>query len=290
MEVEEWTGAGNAWRSALSGVADADIRIENDPVTGAAASVWVRWDEVAHFYDSRPRDRHYVLERTTGILRFGANIPPAGKRIAVSYASGGGIAGNVGAGTVKELRVAAPFIKGVTNPVAARGGAEGESSDGVLRRGPQHLRHRGRALSAQDLEWLALEASPEVARVRCLSLAGPDGRAQRGWVTLIVVPRATDSRPTPSPELASEVLQYVAAHAEAGLRLRVLGPRYTAVSVRSVVVPAALSGIMASIILAMSRAIVSSLPPCILSTTRRGLSSASKPVRTRPSAVAIRVA
>jgi hypothetical protein len=237
VEVEEWTGRGEAWRSALADAPETEIRFEKDPATGAVSSAWVRWQERAHFYESGPRDRHYVLERATGLLRFGANVPSAGKRIAVTYASGGGVAGNARAGAVKQLRTAAPYISGVTNPIAARGGADGESIEALLRRGPQRLRHRDRALSAQDLEWLALEASPEVARVRCLPLAGPDGTAQRGWVTLLVVPQSVDSRPALSAELARNVLGHIAARVPAGVRVRVVGPRYVAVSVRAVVVP-----------------------------------------------------
>jgi uncharacterized phage protein gp47/JayE len=237
VEVEEWSGRGDAWRSALPDVPETEIRFERDPATGVVASAWVRWQERAHFYASGPRDRHYVLERATGLLRFGTNVPSAGKRIAVSYASGGGVAGNVRAGAVKELRTAAPYISGVVNPIAARGGADSESIDRVLRRGPQHLRHRDRALSAQDFEWLALEASPEVARVRCQPLAGPDGTAQRGWVALVVVPRSLDARPALSAELARSVFDHVAARAPAGASIRVLGPRYAAVSVRAVVIP-----------------------------------------------------
>lgn len=238
VEVEEWTGRGDAWRSALPGVAETEIRFENDPATGAVASAWVRWREREHFYESGPLDRHYVLERATGILRFGNKVPTAGKRISVSYSSGGGLGGNLPVGTVKELRTAAPYISGVVNPISAQGGADSENTDGVLRRGPQHLRHRGRALSAQDVEWLALEASPEIARVRCLPLAGPDGRAQRGWVTLLIVPRSLDARPAPSPELERSVLSHVTTYAPPGVRIRVVGPLYVAVSVYSVVVPA----------------------------------------------------
>src|SRR5207244_9452256 len=91
--------------------------------------------------------------------------------------------------------------------------------------------------AAPDLEWIALEASPEVARVRCLPLAGPDGRAQRGWITLVVVPHSIEARPALNAELARTVLEHVAAYAPAAVRLRVTGPQYAAVSVHSVVVP-----------------------------------------------------
>jgi hypothetical protein len=237
VEVEEWAGRGEAWRNALPEVAERDIRFERDPVTREPVTAWVPWYEQPHFFASSARDRHYVVERATGQLRFGNFVPIAGQRIAVTYSSGGGLAGNVAPGGAKELRTAAPFLAGVTNVVAARGGAAVERKESILARGPQQLRHRNRGIAAHDLEWLALEASPGVARVRCLPLQGPDGRAQRGWITLVVVPWSLDSRPALDSELARMVRDHVAARLPATARIRIVGPHYAAVALRAVIVP-----------------------------------------------------
>ncbi|HEV7607371.1 MAG TPA: putative baseplate assembly protein [Steroidobacteraceae bacterium] len=237
VEVEEWVGRGEGWRNALPEVAESEIRFERDSATSAAVAAWVRWREQPNFYGSTAAHRHYVLERATGVVRFDARVPDAGRRIAITYSSGGGIAGNVAAGAARELRVAVPYLTGASNVIAARGGAERESDQRVLRRGPQWLRHRGRGIAAQDLEWLALEASTEVARAHCLPLLGPDGRAQRGWVSLLVVPHSLAAQPQLTGELARTVQEYLAARMPAGSRLRVLAPRYAPVSVRAVVVP-----------------------------------------------------
>jgi hypothetical protein len=239
VEVEEWVGRGEAWRNALNDVDEQDIRFERDPATQVPLSAWVLWRERQHFFESGPRDRHYVLERATGMLRFGSGAPAAGRRVAVSYSSGGGLGGNVATGAAKELRLATPYLTGATNVLAAQGGAEAETRPRVLRRGPQHLRHRGRGISAQDLEWLALEASPEVARARCLPLEGPDGHAQRGWMSLMIVPRSADARPEPNGELVRVVRDFLAARMTAGARLRVLSARFQPVAVRGAIVPVA---------------------------------------------------
>lgn len=237
VEVEEWVGRGDSWQLALSGVAGSDLRIERDGVTGEAIAAWVRWQARAHLHDAGAGDRTYTLERATGSLRFGGRAPVAGRRVVVSYRAGGGIGGNVAAGAVSQLRIAQPLITAVTNPVAAAGGAEAESLARAMRRGPQALRHRGRAISAQDIEWLAQESSPEVARVRCLPLLGPDGIAQRGHYTVLVVPHSVALQPRPSDELARHVQDFLGRHAPATVRIRVAGPRYLNVSVRAVIVP-----------------------------------------------------
>jgi len=108
-----------------------------------------------------------------------------------------------------------------------------------MRRGPQRLRHRGRAVAAEDCEWLAREASPDVARVRCLPITGSAGHAQRGWITIVVAPASPDRQPQPSPELRRRIRDYLARHvpATAAQRVRVAGPQYVPVGVRAEIVP-----------------------------------------------------
>ena len=237
VEVEEWAGRGDTWRLALADVDPADLRIDRDAVTGDALVAWVRWAARPYLHDVGPGDRVYTLERAKGALRFGPRVPLAGRRVVISYRAGGGLGGNVPANNVTQMRMAQPLVTAVTNPVPAAGGADVEPLPRALLRGPQALRHRERALSAQDIEWLAREASPELARVRCLPLQGPDGRAQRGCYTVLIAPFSTQARPMPAEGLAREVQAFLAAHAPATARIRVVGPRYLSVSVRAVIVP-----------------------------------------------------
>jgi predicted phage baseplate assembly protein len=237
IEVEEWSGRGETWRLALAGAPPGDLRLERDPVTGEVLSAWVRWSGRAQLHDAGPEDRVYALERATGTLRFGHRVPIGGRRVVASYRAGGSLAGTVPAGSVTELRLVQPLIAGVTNPVAAAGGADPEPLARALTRGPEALRHRRRALSTRDIEWLAREASPEVARVRCLPVTGPAGAAQRGQVTVLIAPQGTEPRPQPSQALARTVADFLARHGPATAQIRVLGVRYVRVSVRAVIVP-----------------------------------------------------
>ena len=156
------------------------------------------------------------------------------------YQAGGGIDGNVAAGAITQLLSSAPFVQGVSNPRAADAGADGERLDEVYTRGPQTLRHRRRALSAQDYELLAREASPGVAAARALPATAPNGRPAPGWVTVIIVPQSREPEPQPSLELRDAVQAHLLARAPATVaaeRLAVIGPTYLPIGISTAVVP-----------------------------------------------------
>jgi predicted phage baseplate assembly protein len=244
VEVREWSGRGEDWRTAVAGVPEDRLRFETDPQDAAVkTAVWVRWRAVPQLHASGPDDRHYLAERARGLFRFpgaGGFAPPAGAAIVVSCITGGGMGGNVEAGAVRELRSSVGFVESVRNPLAAGGGAETELLRAARERAPQQLRHRQRAVSREDIEWLAREASPEVARARAIPLAGPDGTGQRGFVGIVLVPHSLAAMPAPSAELGERVLAHLRRRVTAGLAggLRLLPPCYLPIGVRAELVPA----------------------------------------------------
>ncbi len=71
VEVREWTGRGDDWQIRGRRVAEEDLRFEIDPHDPTVTTaVWVRWQAQPHFYRSTAADRHYVVERATGVFRF----------------------------------------------------------------------------------------------------------------------------------------------------------------------------------------------------------------------------
>lgn len=156
------------------------------------------WTEVDDFIDSGPTDRHVTWDGASGEIRFGPRIrypdgsvrqhgaiPSEGQEVYVSgYRTGGGASGNVGAGTLRQLRTTIPYIDRVSNLVAAQGGADAETVDNAKERGPMTLRTGQRAVTVRDFERLTLQASAEVARARCLpsAIAG-------GPIRMLVVPK-----------------------------------------------------------------------------------------------------
>ena len=101
-----------------------------------------------------------------------------------AYRHGGGARGNVGVGTITSMRWTVAFIDRVSNLVPASGGADAESVSDAKKRGPLTLRTSQRAVTSRDFERLAIEASAEIARVRCLGPISPGGPAR-----LLVVPK-----------------------------------------------------------------------------------------------------
>ncbi len=214
------------------------------------AEVWVRWENHKHLFFSGPEDRHYVIDRALGRLYFGdgdqGKIPPAGAAvIAKQYRAGGGLFGNVAARKVSQLLGNVPGIQAVFNPRAAEGGADGETLENFSTRGPQTVRHRGRAVSAPDYETLAHEASPAVAVARAIPTHNGSGRSLPGWVTLLLIPASDEARPWPSFGLRQKVRRFIEEHAPADLveadHIYITGPDYLAVDVEATLAPVELS-------------------------------------------------
>jgi len=226
---------------------DAIRRVDPGDVRGGG--VWVRWHEVPNFNGSGRRDRHYVIDRETGEVVFGdgisGRIPAVAPKgiVMARYRTGGGASGNRKAHTIEQLKSSIPSIDKVTNPEPAAGGSDAESLDKLIERAPRQLRHGYRAVTAQDFEDLAMLASPEVARARCVPLfdlvQDPDARLARpGVVSLIVAPVADAStqiavRPMPSMELIRRVRDYLDEHRLTEAGLVIVGPEYVAIKVEA---------------------------------------------------------
>jgi hypothetical protein len=222
-----------------------DLRLVRDR-NRRVTEVWVRWQGQRHLFFSGPNDRHYMVERARGRFLFGdgnlGKIPPVGAAIAArQYRTGGGMAGNVLARTISQMLGPLGGIEATFNPRPAERGADGEMPEFLATRGPQTIRHRGRALSPQDYETLAREANASVAVARAVSCRDADGRRAPGWVTVVIIPQTAEPRPWPSFGLRQEVQQFIGERASADLaaanHIYVTGPDYVAIDVEATIVP-----------------------------------------------------
>ncbi|MEA5418993.1 putative baseplate assembly protein [Spirulina sp. CCNP1310] len=257
---------------------------------GELEAVWVRWQEVPDFYSSAAGDRHYTLDvatqgqaqRQRGRIQFGNGqagmIPPRGRNnIRLSYRTGGGDRGNQPAQTIVELKTTIPYIAGVINWEAAEGGNDQESLARLKVRSPQRLRHRDRAVTAQDFADLAYDAAVEVARVQVITpeMLVPDfnplleelwvepdrpqgpasssvpgneidvfdheNEIRAGRVRLIIVPQSNAPQPLPTLALLNQVEQFLRARFVATMRLQVCGPKWQAIGVTVDIVPVSIT-------------------------------------------------
>jgi predicted phage baseplate assembly protein len=209
------------------------------------AGEWEAWEERDSFAGSAADDRHFAIDLVHGRIRLGPElrnphggetqhgaIPPKGAALRMSrYRHGGGHTGNVDAETVTTLRSAIPGVASVTNPHPALGGVDPQSIDSARARSALEIRTRYRAVTAEDYEFLATEATPGVARARRVADDEPG-------VTLRILPRVdradrrlTIEELTPDAELLNEIALYIDARKLVGTPVRLLPMRFRAVSV-----------------------------------------------------------
>lgn len=205
--------------------------------------VWRQKPDLLLDLDVHARDTAYLVDPVVGEIRFGGGgrgaAPPQGSKIVASYRYvAGGAIGNVGADKVVTLRQP---IGGVTiaHSLAAAGGSDEEPIEQALRRAPGLLKTRDRAITAEDYEYLAREATAEVRIVRCLEPAASDARQYAGLnrspgiVNVIIVPDLGLDvlRPRPTLELIQRVQGYLGRRRDLTVNLIVTGPRYLPVQV-----------------------------------------------------------
>lgn len=199
---------------------------------------WIRWRAVDSMYDCGPTDRVYIKDIVTGEVRFGDGIrgmiPPRGEKNirARRYQIGNGAAGNVPANTITQLVKSLAFVTEITNPYPAQGGCDMETVEEAKLRAPHMLKARNRAVTVDDFEWLAKEASNSVARVKALPSS-----AREGEVTVIVVPRVSSrtdllEKPVPTVELLKRVRAYLNQRRLVSTIVNVVRPSYAECSLR----------------------------------------------------------
>ena len=213
-----------------------DLSIDEDRDSRRVRALWVRWRAVDSFAESRPDSRHYTVDPFAASISFGDGqrgmIPPIGgnnircERYRLCYGS----RGNVGSGQITNLETSYASIDRVWNPEPAGGGADAEKVEEAKVRGPWTVKHRYRAVTLEDFERLAIEASGEVAKVVCRAESS-------GRIIVTVIPRGTAHRLKPSVMLVRRVREYLDDRRLVTTRLHVTGPDYVNVTLRAVVVP-----------------------------------------------------
>ncbi|MFJ3902877.1 baseplate J/gp47 family protein [Streptomyces sp. NPDC090025] len=247
-----------------------------DPLGGLVVQVgagdppdWRTWTSVRELPDGP--GEVYRADPVTGEVRFGdhdertgrghGTVPPQGSPVrALRYRHVGAAAGgNVAPDQVTVLGTlpdgSTPVgITRVTNPGPGVDGVDEEAVEETLRRAPEQLKIRDRAVTVDDYEFLALE-TPGIRISRCLGprlqtadsvLTPPAWRTGDPWsfagivrapgsVHVIVVPDQGPGtpRPEPTPDTLRAVRARLDPRRDLTARLEVHGPRYLPIAVKA---------------------------------------------------------
>jgi Baseplate J-like protein len=261
--VEQMSTLANAIVGDADGSADARIQLPAGNVDGGSlqidlaedGSTWERWERVDDLATLSPRSgrdaRAVELDAQAGTLLFGdgvrGRVPATGARVRVTQLrSGGGSAGNLPPGTLKEISGqdirpgrSVPKLK-VVQPAALRGGADAESVADAEARISGFLRHRERAVTADDYRVLALQTpAASVGRVEVLPRFKPQTRQFDipGVVSVMVLPArdGTSGINAPNPRADRPLIESVHAQLDSrrplATELYVIGCEYVPLAV-----------------------------------------------------------
>jgi len=231
---------------------------ETVEVQGKNDEGWQEWQLVEDFSESSPDSKHFTCDPSFSEIQFGPSVrsaggqenfhgaaPDRGAQIRLtSYRFGGGPLGNVGGSALTVLKSSIPYISNVINRQPARGGRSPESIDQAKLRAPQEFKTRGRAVTKEDFEFLALESSPAIAKVHCtqeIATAGPDSSTGNVIQLLLVAQEASRSlRPaladlTVTQHTIRQVTAFIDERRLIGTSLQVSEAEYVSVSIEAVV-------------------------------------------------------
>lgn len=236
-------------------------------------SVFEDWAEVTDFFGSDANAQVYVLDRSTGQIRFGDGVHGAiplgnvdnatANIVAQTYRYGGGLAGSVAAGSLTAMQTSVTGIdeSKVTNLFPASGGSDEETLADAKARAPQVLRTRCRAVTADDFQTLARQAA-NIARANTIPLANPafPGVSVPGSITVVVVPNTPDPAPMPTAATLRTVCAYLNQRRLLTAELYVVPPTYQKVMIQASVI-AEDSADLAEVTLAVTTALLKYLHP-----------------------------
>jgi hypothetical protein len=220
------------------------------PTRRSGSQVFDIWREVEDPADLRPGAAAYRLDRGTGTVQLAMGQDeahlPKGAEVRAWYRRGGGSAGNVAANKLTAIQSGAKGVS-VTNAARAAGGADAETVDELIARGPSAVGGTRAAVTPRDYERIVLEVGA-VARSRAYAQAQAWRHGDPGVVDVLVMP-TIDVAGLPEEAVTApiviehrvEVLREriadaLSRHTPLGVRVNVTWARVRAVSVLARVV------------------------------------------------------
>lgn len=182
-----------------------EVAIDESAETGGLLTTWT---PVESLDTAGPNDRVFELDAEAGLLTFGDGqhgripplIPAGGTIVAMRYRWGGGVAGEMDAGSIVVSAAQFNGLAAVTNFVAARGGREAETLELAKLRARKELSTRSRAVTASDFEWIALQTPHvRVRRAIVVPRRRPLPEKASAWQRQLCAPPPVALPPSTSP-------------------------------------------------------------------------------------------
>jgi len=186
------------------GSADQSFLLKETKVNPTSVNVYVdngtvfeQWTQVQSIRDYSAGDKVFnvtINSKNQVVVNFGdgisGSIPTSESTIKAVYNAGGGVIGNVSAGTITSLgkipglstetEARLRSVIKVTNPQAAQGGGDPETNDSIRYNTPRALRSLNRAVTLEDFANLALTV-PGVSKANATA-------SNRSNVTVYIAP------------------------------------------------------------------------------------------------------
>lgn len=205
---------------------------------------WVKWNETEELRNRQPEERIYQIDRQEGRLRFPNGIERCDwietgyDNVKVVYTWGGGRNGNLPTGQRFQPEYSIRSLGKISNHVPLTGGREAESMEEAWNRTRCCLRHRNRAVMLSDYEALAKEASREVVRVKVCTNRRPDGKPERGALTMVILQERFHTPSFDFQSLKETIETYIRSRMSGIWQLKhqfyIIEPWYTEIQVSAV--------------------------------------------------------
>lgn len=103
------------------------------------------------------------------------------------------------------------YINKVFNPIETSGGCSRENIDDAIKRSPNILQNRGRAVTLSDYENLAMESSRNIKKAKCFSGINALGEKEPGAITLVVLQNGNFGNDLYFNSMKEEIISYLAS-------------------------------------------------------------------------------
>jgi len=224
--LSEKTGSNWNFRKSLVGIYSSDSNDQHFTLDDGT------WKRVVGYQRSGKEIVHKDYASGNGVtVRFGdgefGKIPAGGTIFKVKYRLGGGVKGNVPAGSITRFDTSDPslaFIAAVTNPLPATDGRDPESLAQIKKLAPFRFR------SISERAVIPGDYAQSAERLEWVQKAGASFRWTGSWLSAFVIPDPKEVVEL-TKEKRKELVRHLDRFRQAGREVHIMNPRYADIDV-----------------------------------------------------------